>query len=158
MYKAYWRQRFTQRLVQFGDENTKKIHAMATERYRTNVICQIMDVNGRMVSDHNEKSALFFQEFRRRLGTSVDTSMQFDLQLLIQPCSSLEDLCQPFSKDEIDAVILDLPNDKAPGPDGFNSFSLGKLGTSLKKTCIGYAWISTLTWLILKVLIIHISL
>lgn len=47
--------------------------------------------------------------------------MQFDLQLLFQPCNSLDDLCQPFSKEEIDAVILDLPNDIAPGLDGFNS-------------------------------------
>lgn len=64
--------------------------------------------------------------FRRRLGTSVDTSMQFDLQLLIQPCSNLDSLCQPFSKEEIDAIILDLPNDKALGPDGFNSFFFRK--------------------------------
>jgi hypothetical protein len=32
LQNIYWRQRFTQRLVQFGDENTKFYHAMATER------------------------------------------------------------------------------------------------------------------------------
>jgi len=56
----YWRQRFTQRLVQFGDENTKFFHAMATERYRRNVISQISDSTGRLVSDHVEKSGLFY--------------------------------------------------------------------------------------------------
>lgn len=66
MQNAYWKQRFTQRVMQFGDENTKFFHAMATERYRRNVICQIVDANGRMVADHNEKSALFYQEFKRR--------------------------------------------------------------------------------------------
>jgi hypothetical protein len=45
--------------MQYGDENTKNFHDMATERYRKNVIRQILDSNGRMVSDHNEKSVLF---------------------------------------------------------------------------------------------------
>jgi hypothetical protein len=39
MQNTYWRQRFTQRLVQFGDENTKFFHAMATKRFRKNIIC-----------------------------------------------------------------------------------------------------------------------
>jgi hypothetical protein len=123
---TYWRQRFTQRMVQYGDENTKFFHAMATERYRKNVVTQILDDNGRMVSDHSEKSALFFQEFRKRLGSTVPTIMQFDLQTLMQPCSDLDNLCLPFNSEEIDAIILDLPNDKAPGPDGFNSYFFKK--------------------------------
>lgn len=120
--------------IQYGDENTKFFHAMATERYRKNVISQIMDANGRMVFDHNEKSALFFQEFRRRLGATVDTAMQFDLQLIMQPCSNLDGLCQEYSKEEIDAVILDLPYDKAPGrPDGFNNFFFRKAWYIIKE-------------------------
>jgi hypothetical protein len=34
----YWRQRFTIRWVQLGDESTKFFHAAATERYRKNTI------------------------------------------------------------------------------------------------------------------------
>jgi hypothetical protein len=59
MQNQYWRQRFTQRMTQFGDENTKFFHSMATERFRKNVISQIMDDTGRMVSSHEDKSALF---------------------------------------------------------------------------------------------------
>jgi hypothetical protein len=106
---------------------------MATERYRTNVISQIVDENGRMVTEHSEKSALFFQEFKRRLGTSVGISMQFDLQQIIQPCISLDELCQPFSHEEIDSIILDLPNDKAPGPDGFNNLFFRKAWPIIKE-------------------------
>lgn len=32
MQNDYWKQRLTQRVMQFGDENTKFFHAMATER------------------------------------------------------------------------------------------------------------------------------
>jgi hypothetical protein len=85
MQREYWRQRFTQRVMQFGDENTKFFHAMASQRFKKNVISQILDISGRMVTDHEEKSALFYQEFRKRLGTSIDISIQFDLQALITP-------------------------------------------------------------------------
>jgi hypothetical protein len=63
-------------MTQFGDENTKFFHSMATERFRKNVISQKMDGSGRMVTNHDEKSALFWNEFRKRLGSSVDTDMQ----------------------------------------------------------------------------------
>lgn len=125
MQNAYWRKRFTQRLLQYGDENTKFFHAMATERYRKNVISQIVDSSGRMVSDHQEKCALFFQEFKRRLGSSVGTSMLFELNEIMQPVSNLDNICQSFSRGEIDAVILGLPTDKAC-PDGFNNFFFKK--------------------------------
>lgn len=126
MKTAYWRQRYTQRVMQFGDENTKLFHAMATERYRSNVISQIMDSTGRTVSNHGEKSALFYQKFKRRFGFIVETDMQFDLQLLIQPSDELDHLCSTFSTEEIDEIVLDMPNDKAPGPDGFNSLFFKK--------------------------------
>jgi hypothetical protein len=77
-----------------------------------------MDDTGRMISDHGEKSVVFFQEFKRRLGTSVEVSMQFDLQAIITPHNSLDHLCPPLNREEIDSVVHKLPNDKALGPDG----------------------------------------
>lgn len=34
--EQYWKQRFKQKLVLLGGENTKFFHAMATERFRNN--------------------------------------------------------------------------------------------------------------------------
>jgi hypothetical protein len=99
---------------------------MATERYRRNVISQIVDGSGRMVQDHGELSSILWQEFKRRLGSSVGVTMQFDLQDLVQRLPNLEFLCLPFSLKEIDEVILDLPTDKTPGPDGFNNLVFKK--------------------------------
>jgi hypothetical protein len=52
--------------------------------------------------------------------------MQFDLHDLVQRHDNLDFLCDPFSIIEIDKVILDLPLDKAPGPDGFNNLLFKK--------------------------------
>jgi hypothetical protein len=59
MQNQYWKQRFTQRVMMFVDENTKFFHSMATKRFKKNVISQIMDDTRRMIHDHAEKSALF---------------------------------------------------------------------------------------------------
>lgn len=126
MQRSYWKQRFTQRIVQYGDENTKFFHAMATERYRRDVICQISDSSRHSVSDHQGKSALFFQEFKARLGTSVDIDMQFDLQNIVDHHDDLEELCLPFTKDEINNIILEFPNEKASGPDRFTGLFFKK--------------------------------
>jgi hypothetical protein len=99
---------------------------MATERYRRNVISQIDDGSGRIVQDHGELSSILWQEFKRRLGSSVGVSMQFDLQDLVQSYPNLEFLCLPFSSKNIDEIILDLPTNKAPGPDGFNNLFFKK--------------------------------
>jgi hypothetical protein len=113
-------------LVQFGDENTKFFYAMASERYRKNVISQIVDNSGRMISDHTEKSALFYLEFKSRMGCSVPINLQFDLHNIVPRCGNLDHLCLPFSHEEIDNIILDVPSDKAPGPDGFSNMFLNE--------------------------------
>jgi hypothetical protein len=52
--------------------------------------------------------------------------MQFDLHAIVMRQDNLEVLCSPFSTEEIDTVILDLPSDKAPGPDGFHNTFIKK--------------------------------
>jgi hypothetical protein len=134
MKTAYWRQRYTQRVMQFGDENTKFFHAMATERYRSNVISQIMDSTGRTVNNHGEKSALFYQEFKRRFGFAVETNMQFDLQLLIQ----LLRLVQR----KLMGLFWICPMTKPPALMDSTAYFSKKHGLSSGLTCISYVKIS----------------
>jgi hypothetical protein len=48
----YWKKMCTIRWIQQGEDNTKKIHAMATERFRRNSIALFRYVDGNEVTDH----------------------------------------------------------------------------------------------------------
>jgi hypothetical protein len=47
--------------------------------------------------------------------------MQFDLGALLHSSTELGCLSEAFSHEEIDDVARNLPRDKSPGPDGFNT-------------------------------------
>lgn len=102
--QLYWKQRFTNKVVKYGDENTKFFHSMATINYRRNTIAQIIGTDGREVTDHSEKAALFWIEFKNRLGVISETQMLFNLTDLIT-AAPLEELAQPFTHEEIDHII-----------------------------------------------------
>jgi hypothetical protein len=52
--------------------------------------------------------------------------MYFDLHSLLTNTENLEWLEEPFTKEEIDGIIHNIPSDKSPGPDGFNGDFLKK--------------------------------
>ncbi|CAO2167262.1 unnamed protein product [Urochloa humidicola] len=118
--KEFWRKRYTVRWVKFGDETTKFFHAAATERYRLNTITSLDTEDGRTVSEHFEKAALLWEEYKNRMGHTTNPQMLYNLDTLVQHQDNLQHLSQPFSKDDIDKVVKTMPSDKAPGPDGFN--------------------------------------
>ena len=45
---------------------------------------------------------------------------------LLSRGEGLEVLDEPFTREEIDKIIAELPNHKCPGPDGFNGEFLKK--------------------------------
>ena len=61
---------------------------------------------------------------RDKQSMSNPTQMRFDLPALIQPTANLDHLTDPFTKDEIDGVVQEMPADQAPGPDGFSGLFL----------------------------------
>ena len=57
--------------------------------------------------------------------------MWFDLQDLITP-HDLTSLEEPFTQLEIDDIIKFMPNDKSPGPIGFNGYFMKKFWNIIK--------------------------
>jgi hypothetical protein len=55
----------------------------------------------------------------------MQPTMRFNLQKLVQS-HDLQSIEEPFSREDIDKVIKTMPNDKAPGPNGFNGFFFKK--------------------------------
>ena len=136
---SYWKQRGKINWVKLGDANTKFFHARATIRHRHNFIASLKNESQVDISDHDGKAAILWSAFKERMGKSDHTSMQFDIQDLLGDHHNNEifmDLELPFSDDEIWSVVKDLPNDKSPGPDGFNNEFIkqcwGIIGSDIK--------------------------
>lgn len=70
---------------------------------------------------HEDKTAILWEAYKERLGPSEFTQIYFDLNELLQADDNFEDIGAPFSKEEIDSIVQNLPSGKSPGPDGFNS-------------------------------------
>lgn len=71
--------------------------------------------------DHHSKAAILFRAFKARLGQTSATDNPLLLHSLLQHHDFLQELEDPFTKDEIDEVVKNLPSDKSPGFDGFNA-------------------------------------
>ncbi|XP_071685019.1 uncharacterized protein [Lolium perenne] len=121
----YWKKRCTIRWIKLGGENTKFFHSKATERYRHNVIADIMDDDGNTLSTHSEKANAFLHSFKNRMGVCRATT-PMDLGAVIQRVDNLDSLVTPFSDEEIDKIVQHMKPDRAPGPDGFNGLFLKK--------------------------------
>jgi mannosylglycoprotein endo-beta-mannosidase len=76
--------------------------------------------------DHEEKAQHIWLAFKERLGISEFSGLNLDLDSLLTPSGDLEWLQQEFLKEEIDRIVMNLPNNKSPGPDGFNGEFLKK--------------------------------
>ena len=112
--KIYWKQRSKIKGVKFGDENTKKFHTEASINHRHNQIAMLKNEDQVEITDHAGKDALLWNAFNSRLGRSQQTTMHFHLPSLLQHQSSPSDFEQleiPFTEEEINEVVKQLPPD-----------------------------------------------
>jgi hypothetical protein len=139
--KDYWKKRYTVRWTKLEDESTNFFHAAVTERYRLNTITSLDADDGRTITNHDKKAALLWEEYKNRLGCTQNTQMHFNMTDLLQT-QNLEHITEPFTKEQIDAVVANMPPDKATGPDGFNGKFIKKCWGIIKediyKLCLDF--------------------
>ena len=86
-----------------------------------------------MVEDHTGKESIIFHMYKSRLGTSTPHDMKFDLMRIVKKCDGLDALTVPFTHEEIDNVIREMPAERAPGPDGFTGIFLKRCWSIIKE-------------------------
>jgi hypothetical protein len=124
--RIYRKHRNTTRWVKFGDENTNLFQTMATYSFRRNFISSLQLSDGSVVSTHDEMVGSLWLSYKDRLGVSEFSEMFYELSELIQS-SNLSVLHDPFTMEEILALLTDMPSDHTLGPDGFNGAFIKKV-------------------------------
>jgi hypothetical protein len=74
------------------------------------LIAQLQKENSDLVHSHAGKEAILWEAFKDRLGHSDYTSMAFNLNYFLESNSELAWLEEPYTREEIDNVVRNLPN------------------------------------------------
>lgn len=106
---------------------------MPTIQNRCNSIATLTDDVGEEKTQHADKAALLLEAFKDRLGKSEHYNIPQELLDLIPTHPDLGFLEESFTTEEIDDVIKDLPSNKSPGPNGFNTDFIKKCWSIIKK-------------------------
>jgi len=112
------RQRSRIRFLGEGDANTRFFHLQACHRNRKNTITALQQ-DGQWITAEDAKADLIYDYYSDILGKPFTRSHGINFQHLGIPQLELEHLGDCFSEAEIWETIKELPNDRAPGPDGF---------------------------------------
>jgi hypothetical protein len=88
---------------------------MATHCYNKNFISSFSLSHGVLVTEHDQKAGILWEEYKSRLGISEYIGNSFNLTSFLQ-VQELNNLDDGFSSDEILQVIKNLPNNNALGP------------------------------------------
>ena len=80
----------------------------------------LTDKEGIEVNEHQAKCAILYRAFHARLCQSTPTENPLLLHTRLHSNDNLQELEMPFTHEDIDEVVKNLPADKSSGPDGFN--------------------------------------
>lgn len=104
--------------IKEGDANTNFFHLKINARKRKNHIQRLQKTNGWAVQ-HEEKEQIIHEHFSSVMCQPPPRNIDINWNNLGIQSADLAALDEPFTEDEVHHTINQMPNDKAPGPDGF---------------------------------------
>jgi hypothetical protein len=111
--------------IKEGDANTNFFHLRVNNIRRKNYIQHLKHNNG-WVTDHGAKAQVIHNHFHLVMGRGEMRSVDFNWETLHFDNPNLESMDVPFLEEEVCVAINQMPNDKAPGPDGFTGIFFKK--------------------------------
>jgi hypothetical protein len=101
-----------------GDANNTLFYRSARHRKNKNFTGQLVDEDI-VCTKHDDKEKMIHEFFNGLIGTSLDRDVTINLDELDIDPLDLSSLEMHITEEEVWKTILELPSDKAPGPDGF---------------------------------------
>jgi hypothetical protein len=133
--QSFYLQKAKVRHVFNTDKGTKYFHALMRRRTIRNHISSITLSNGQKTTNMEQVQDAFVDHFRGLLG-SRSSRTNIDVLVLDEgPKITTQQgarLTEDVSELEIRAALFSIGNDKAPGPDGYNSLFFKKMWQNLK--------------------------
>ncbi|XP_062096322.1 uncharacterized protein LOC133802092 [Humulus lupulus] len=124
-YTSFLQQKAKMNWLKDGDSNTKLFHSSIKKRRKCNTVYAINDCNGILMDNPENVNKAFLDFYSTLLGSKLEHRKKVFIKV-VQDGPTLTDqqvqyLEQPYSLAEIKGALFSIPNEKAPGPDGFSS-------------------------------------
>ena len=115
-----WKQRSRDLWLHEGDKNTCYFHSRATQRYRQNKICELMDSEGQRCTKEDDVAQVLIGYYQGLFNSANPCNMDqamADIPPLITP--EMNDMLQEdYTRAEVDKALHQMEALKASGPDG----------------------------------------